>query len=362
MRDRDAAQARANRIRAFRAELGALDAEGVVALSDQQRAAIATHHDQLLGRLAVDYDVDATDAAQGLSRGMQLASFFAAVTLTAAVAALVERFWARLDLPLQATLLCAFPLIALGGVELAARRERTLYVASLFALVAYGTFWLAIVVLSDTLNIPLSPPWIWGAVFFGLGLSLPYRFRLILAVTLATLIVAIAATVFQAEGHPWTAIFEQFDLLMVAAFASTLVAPYLGQLYRSFAPITRLVGFAIGLVALLIVSTFGGASLLPLGNRTTELVYQAIMLVVCVVLIAAGIRKRWTESVYLATGALTVFLIVRYIDWFWDAVPSYIFFAILAAIAFAWLLVLRRVRSRLGKTGTPGDRGGLQSK
>ena len=115
--------------------------------------------------------------------------------MTAAVAALVGRFWAGLDLPLQATLLCAFPLISLGGVELAARRERTLYVASLFALVAYGTFWLAIWVLSDTLNIPLSPPWIWGAVFFGVGLSLPYRFRLILAATLTTLIVALAGTV-----------------------------------------------------------------------------------------------------------------------------------------------------------------------
>lgn len=349
MRDRDAAQTRADRIRTFRAELGTLDAEGVVALSDEQRAAIGTYHDQLLSRLEAVYDVDATEAAQGLSRGMQLASFFAAVTLTAAVAALVGRFWARFDLPLQATLLCAFPLMALVGVELTARRERTLYVASLFALVAYGTFWLALVVLSDSLNIPLSPPWIWAAVFFGLGLSLPYHFRLILAATLMTLIVAIAGTIFQAQGLLWTAIFEHFDLLMIAAFASTLLAPYVGQLYSGFAPVTRLVGFGIGLIALLIVSTFGGASLLPLGNRTTELVYQAIMLAVCVALIVAGIRKRWTETVYLAAGALTVFLIVRYVDWFWDAVPSYVFFAILAAIAFAWLLVLRRVRSRLAK-------------
>ena len=348
MLDRDAAQQRADRIRAFRAELGALDAEGVVALTDDQRAALGTYHDQLLSRLATVYDVDASAAAQGLSRGMQLASFFAAVTLTAAVAALVAQFWARFELPLQATLLCAFPLMALAGVELSARRERTLYVASLFALVAYGTFWLAVVVLSDELNIPLSPPWIWGAVLFGLALSLPYLFRLILAATLGTLVVAIAGSIFQAEGYPWTAVFEHFDLLMVVAFASTMLAPRLGQVYMGFAPVTRFVGFLVGLVCLLIVSTFGGASLLPLSNRTTELVYQATMLIVCVGLIVVGIRRRWTETVYLTAAIFTVFLMVRYIDWFWDAVPSYVFFAILAAIAFAWLIALRRVRSRLG--------------
>lgn len=349
MLDRDTAQKRADRIRAFRAELDALAHDGVIRLSDDQRAAIGTHHDQLLNRLAAVYDVDASDAALGLSRGMQLASFLAAVTLTAAVAALVARYWARFDLPLQATLLGAFPLMALVGVELSARRERTLYIASLFALVAYGTFWLAVWVLSDTLNFPLSPPWIWAGVLFGLALALPYRFRLILASTLGTLIVAIAGSIVQAGGHPWNAIFEHFDLLMVAAFGSTLLASRLGHLYAGFAPVTRFVGVSVGLIGLLILSTFGGASLLPLSNRTTELVYQAVMLVVCVGLIAIGIRRRWTETVYLAAAIFTVFLMVRYVDWFWDLVPSYVFFGTLAAIAFGWLLALRRVRARLGK-------------
>ena len=347
MLDRDVAQKRADRIRAFRAELTALENEGAVGLSEEQRAAIGAYHDQLLTRLTAAYDVDASDAAQGLSRGMQLASFFAAVTLTAALAALVARFWVRFELPLQASLLCAFPLMALVGVELSARRERTLYVASLFALVAYGTFWLAVTVLSDTLNVPLSPPWIWAGVLFGLALALPYRFRLILAAALGSLIVATSGSIFQAQGHPWTVTFEHFDLLMVAAFASTLLAPRLGQLYAGFATVARLVGSSIGLICLLIVSTFGGASLLPFSNRTTELIYQAVMLVVCVALVALGIRNRWTETVYLSAGFLTMFLMVRYVDWFWDALPSYVFFAILAAVAFAWLLALRRVRARL---------------
>ncbi len=350
MKDREAAQQRVNQIRTFRAELDALRAAGILLMSDDQRAAIGAYHDELLTRLATDYDIDRTEAAGRLSRGMQLASFFAAVTLTAAVYSLVSRFWGRFDLPVQATLLCAFPLMSLVGVELSARRERTLYVASLFALVAYGTFWLAVGVLSDTLNIPLAPPWLWAGVVFGLALALAYRFSLILAMSLCAMIAALSGSLFQASGYVWTHIFEDLDVLTMTAFGSTLLAPQLRQRERGFALVTRLVGFGVALLGLLIMSTSGDSSLLPISNRTTELVYQGVILVVCVTLLVIGIRRRWNETVRLAAGMLTLFLLVRYIDWFWDSLPNYVFFAMLAGIALAWLLALRRIRGRLAKS------------
>src|SRR5688500_18735054 len=147
MTDRIEAQRRVDQIRAFRAELEALRAAGVSPLTDEQHESIRAYHDAVLARLATDYDVDRTIAAGQLSRGVRLASFFAGITLTAAVYSLVSRFWGRFDLPLQATLLCGFPLVALVGVELSSRLERTLHVASLFGVVAYGTYWLAVYVL-----------------------------------------------------------------------------------------------------------------------------------------------------------------------------------------------------------------------
>jgi hypothetical protein len=60
-----------------------------------------------------------------------------------------------------------------------------------------------------------------------------------------------------------------------------------------------------------------------------------------------GIRRRWPEVVHLASGLLTVFLFTRLVDWFWPALPRYLFFLLVAGIAFAWLLVLRRLRTRL---------------
>jgi hypothetical protein len=354
MLDRDAAQRRVNQIRAFHAELEALRAAGAPSMTDEQRAALRAYHDELLARLTADFDIDRNEAASQLSRGMRLASFFAAVTLTAAVYSLVSRYWGRLDLPLQSTLLAACPLMALVGVEVSALRERTLYVASLFAVVAYGTYWLAVVVLSETLNIPIAPPWIWGGALFGMALALPYRFRLVLTVGLVSLVFAIGGSIFQAAGYPWTGLFEHADILTLTAFALMVIAPRLEQLDQSFATVTRLVSFGVGLSGLLLMSTFGAASLLPFSRSTIEFTYQAAMLIVSVALLVIGIRRHWNETVYIAAIALTLFLLGRFIDWFWSVLPGYVFFLILATIAFAWLLVLRRIRARVAsRRGLP---------
>jgi hypothetical protein len=346
MSDRAEAQRRVNQIRAFGEELAALDREGVLPLSAEQAAVVAAHHERLLRQLAIQYDVDRSDAASRLSRGMQLLSFFAAVALTLSVYSLVSRFWGRLDLPAQAALLAAFPIAALGGVEMAARRERTLYIASLFALVAYGTFWLAIGILSWTLNISVTPVAIWAGVLFGVALALPFRFRLILALALTGLIVALAGTVFQSAGSEWTQAFERPEPLITAAFLSTFLGPRLAQVDSQFAPVVRLVGLSIGLGGLLLLSVNGRQSLLPIAAESAEAFYQAVMLVVTVACLVIAIRHAWRETVMLASVALALFLLTRYVDWLWDVLPRYVFFLLLALAAFGWLLALRRIRAR----------------
>jgi hypothetical protein len=349
MPDRDDAQRRADRIRAFRAELEALETAGVLPLTAEQRAALTTYHDGLLTQLTTDYDVDRSEEAGQLSRGMQMASFFAAVALTAAIYSLVSRFWGRLDQPLQATLLASFPLIALVGVEFAARREQTLYIASLFALVAYGTFWLAAAVLSWTLNIPLTPVVLWAGALFGLSLSLAYGFRVILAAALFTVTVAVPASVFHASGRPWSELAMRPELQVLTAFGLTLLTPRLQQLHGSFAAATRLVGFGVGLAGLLVLSTAGQMSMLPMSARAAEGFYQAVMLTASLAVLIVAIRRHWRETVSLAAILLTLFLLTRFMDWFWEALPRYLFFLLLAMVAFGWLLVMRRIRARLAR-------------
>jgi hypothetical protein len=347
--DRTDAQRRVNQIRAFRAELAALKAAGASPLTLEQESELDAYHDRVLRRLAAEFDVDRSDTADQLSRGMRLVSFFGAVALTAAVYSLVERFWGRLDLREQAALLAAFPLMALVGVELSARRERTLYVASLFALVAYGTFWLAVGVLSWRLNLPVTPPFIWAGVVFGFALALAYGFRSVLALALGTLAVAMAATMFSVAGIEWPELFNRLDLLMMSGFSLLLLAGPLTQLDRTFGATTRFVAFAIGFLALLVLSASGSSSAAPIDARVIEAIYQGVMLVGCVATLVVAIRQRWEETVALVSVLLVLFLLIRYVDWFWDLLPRYLFFLTLAALAFASLIALRRMRSRVAE-------------
>lgn len=343
----DDAQRRVDQIRAFRAELAALGAANASPLSADQEAALAAYHDRLLAELARRYDVDASERAGQLSRGMRLLSFFGAVTLTAAIYSLVSHYWARLDVPMQAALLAAFPLMALVGVELSARRERTLYIASLFAIVAYGSFWLALGELSDRLDIPLSAHLLWAGVVFGFTLAISYGFRIILAAALFTLAGTISASLFQAAGTEWTMAFERVELLMIASFSLLALAMPLARVDRGFVPVVRLVAFGVGLLCLLVLSVRGYSSLIPVRGSTIEGVYQGVMLVVNVGVIALSFRRRWSETLKLSAVTFAVFLLTRYVDWLWVVLPTYVFFLILAVLAFVWLLALRRIRGRL---------------
>jgi hypothetical protein len=347
MPDRDDAQRRVNQIRAFRRELDTLKAAGASPLTPAQEADLAAYHEQLLDRLAAQYDVDRSDRAGQLSRGMRLLSFFGAVALTAAVYSLAERYWGRLDLAQQATLLTAFALMALVGVELSARRERTLYVASLFALVAYGAFWLVVVALSWTLNLPVMPVFIWAGAAFGLVLAIPYGFRVVLAAGLVALPIAMAGSVFQAAGIPWTAALERFDLLTASAFSMLVLAVPLGRIDPGFPVVTRLVALAMGLGGLLLLSTTASASMMTATTHVVEGLYQTAMFLVSIALLVLAIRRRWHETVNLVSLFLALFLVTRFVDWFWNLLPRYVFFLVLAVLSFIWLFVLRRIRGRL---------------
>jgi uncharacterized membrane protein len=153
---------------------------------------------------------------------------------------------------------------------------------------------------------------------------------------------------FSVAGVEWPEIFSRIDPLMCSGFSLVLVAPPLSQLDRGFAPVTRLVALGIGLFGLLVLSTWGTSSLAPVNASTVEVIYQVVMLVVCIGLLVAAVRRGWNESVSLVSVALALFLLTRYFDWFWELMPRFLFFLILATLAFVWLWAMRRVRARLG--------------
>ena len=342
-----AAQDRADRIRAFREELSALKGESANPLSADQEAAIATHHDRLLERLAADFDVDRTARSGQLSRGLRLASFFGAAALVAAITALVQRFWGGFTLPAQLTLLAMFPLLALAGVQLAADRERTRYVASLMALVAVGTAWLAIVMTARLLDIPFTALWLWPGTAFGLAVAMSYGFRWVLAFSLGSLAVAIASVFFAAGGVPWTVLFQRLEPLGGAAVVLTLSATHVAGTSAEFERTARLTTLTLLFGVLLALSSISGTSLLAFAPPTALIVYQGVMLLACLIVLWRRLGAGDQAGVTLAAAFLALFLVIRYVDWFWEALPAWAFFLILAAGAFASIMVLRRLRARL---------------
>jgi uncharacterized membrane protein len=347
-RGRDAAQQRADRIRAFRDELTQLSTEGVQLLSAEQAQQLAQHHEAVLAGLRSRFDVDVSESAGRLSRGMQIASFFGALTLTAAIYSLFARFWCDLDLPLQIGLLTLFPMLSLAGVDLAARREPSLYIASIFAAAAYGTFWLAAATTARVLDVPVTVPVLWLGVVFGVALATAYGFRVVLVAALLAVIVALAGTLFTVAGAPWTMTGERLEPAMIAAFGLLLLAPGLDAASPGFGALTRRVALGVGFLALLVLSSDGGVSVLPLPLRWIEGVYQVLMLLMTIAVIGIGIARRHPDLVNIAAVGLAFFLVSRYVDWFWSLLPRYLFFLLLAVAAFAWLLVLRRLRARVG--------------
>ncbi|MGE0043116.1 MAG: hypothetical protein AB7H88_07035 [Vicinamibacterales bacterium] len=337
---------RADRILAFREELDTLRAEGACPLTDVQIEAIHRHHDALLTRLVAAYDLDRSPVAARLSRGLQLASIFGAVTLTAGLAALVSRFWGRLDVPAQVGLLGLFPLLALVGVEVAARRERTRYVSSLFAAVALGTCWLAIVQVGEVLDVPLQPPAMWAGVLFGLALGAAYGFRLVLGVSLVAMVVVASGTAFWLEGSLWTAAFERLEPVILGGAGVFVLARWLGAGAPGFASTTRLTGALVVCAGVLTLTLSGEPSVLAFAPGTIRGIYQVVMVLVTAGGIVMGLRSGWRETWLISTVFLLLFLLTRYVDWFWDALPRYAFFLVLAGLTFVTLYVLGRLRAR----------------
>ncbi|MDH4066812.1 MAG: hypothetical protein OEW19_20620 [Acidobacteriota bacterium] len=344
---RRAAQRRADRIRAFRDEVSALQAEQACPLTEEQLAAIAAHHGRLLAGLSEHFDIDRSADAGQLSKGLRLASLLGAAALVAAITTLIERVWGRLGLASQVTMLCAFPLASLAGVQMAAERERTRYVAGLLALVACGTAWVAIVLTSRVLDIPFSALLLWPGVGFGLALAMSYGFRSVLAISLAALTAAMAGVFFEAGGVPWTALVERLEPLAGSALAMAMLARYAGAAGDGFEESTRLTGMVIGLGALLGLASVHGASLLAFSPAAALYFYQAVMLVVSLVLLWRRLRADDSVGVGVLSAYLSLFLLIRYVDWFWDALPAWAFFLGLAAVALTSIGWLRRRRGRL---------------
>jgi hypothetical protein len=342
------AQHRTDRIRAFQEELAELERAGVIELSAEQRAALEVHHTATLAALAEQFDVDTSEAQKHVSWGMRIASTLGGLALCAAVVLFFHRIWGHLPTAAQAGALLATPLLLLAATEFAARRERTLYYASLLSAVAFAAFVLNVSVLASIFNLTPGPHAFLAWGLFALLLAYHYRLLLPLVAGLVCLFAYSGALLSAWFGGHWTNTFSHPEhllaggVLLVAAPRSPRQAAY-----PEFTWVYHGLGLAAIFGVMLALSEAGVYSYLPLPRKAVEVCYQVAGFALAGACVWLGAQRRLATVTYVGAWFFCLFLLLRFIDWWWDWMPGYLFFLILGFIAIGLLVAFKQVRARL---------------
>ena len=346
---KDEAQKRVDRIHAFRDELAALEQEDILHLEQEQLSRLNEHHASLLGDFAHRYDIDVSGTDKQLSWGMRIVSFLGALALSAAVFFFFFRFWGDLSTNTQVGILLIAPLLATVATEIAARKEKTLYFASLVSLIAFTCFVLNLVVIGTIFNItPSQNAFIaWG--IFALIFAYLYGLRLQLVVGMTCLLGYLAATIGTWSGCYWLSFGERPENFILAGTVMLAAAAIPQRSWPSFQGIYRVYGLLTIFIAILILANWGRISYLPWPIDVIEYSYQAAGFTLAALTIWVGIRCHWAGTSNLGSTFFVLFLYTKLFDWWWDWLPKYLFFLLLGLIAVGLLLVMKRVRTSFRK-------------
>lgn len=336
-------QERVRRIHAFRAEIAALEAAQVIPHDDPTLDRIRRHHDTLLDALRLDERLDLTREEARLSAGMRIATLFGATALSIAWAMFVASVWDALGRTAQLALVWLPPLALVPAVAVAARRDRSGYVANIVAVVAC----IALAVAGPaTLQLYEQPNARWPFLMVGVfALVLAMRWQLILPLLIA--IAGLGAWFWSLEGlltgQPVGQSFDHGEPVLLAGAIAIAVSHLAAAGPPAFRMAWRLAGTIAVIWTLLVLGVAHQASGLGLG-RASEGLYQVLGFIVLVAITWWGIRR--DDPVFARLGAvgLILFLVFRMIDWFWQVIPDWMVFLLMGMLAFAVLLVLRRLR------------------
>jgi hypothetical protein len=108
-----------------------------------------------------------------------------------------------------------------------------------------------------------------------------------------------------------------------------------------FTGVYRLVGLLVVFLALLMLSLKIGISYLL---SDAAVFYQVTGLLAGALAIWLGIRRRLPVVVNLGATFFVVFLYCRFVAWWWDWMPKYLFFLIIGLISVGLLSVFKRLR------------------
>jgi hypothetical protein len=133
-----------------------------------------------------------------------------------------------------------------------------------------------------------------------------------------------------------------FPAALILFFIPSMISH---ERFTGFGPIYRIVALLALLLPMLVLANWGQASYLNLTPDTIERCYQAIGFIVSAGVIWWGARAGWSEVVNTGLTFFVIFLYTKFYDWWWEIVPKFVFFLIIALTAILFILVMKRVRA-----------------
>lgn len=339
------AQQRADRIQLFGEELSQLEQEKVIELSDEQHSAVTKYHKNLLSQYTDHLDIDTSQQAKQLSLGMRIASFLGALALAASVFFLFYQFWGELSTATQVVLLILVPLATFVATLAIARKEKTGYFAKLMGLLTFACFVLNLSMFGQIFNItPTDNALIvWGALAFLIAYTCDVR--LLLAAGIVCVIAFISARTGTWGGMYWIHFGERPENFFPAAILLFFIPQFLNHRhFWGFGSIYRVFGLLTLFIPLLILSNWGAISYLNWDRDTIEGFYQLLGFGLSAATIWYGIKKQWGSVVNTGNIFFVIFIYTKFYDWWWDVMPKYLFFLVIALAAILLLFVFKRLR------------------
>jgi Predicted membrane protein (DUF2157) len=348
---RQEAQQHADVIHHFQQELARLRQEQVLTLSPDQQQGLQAHHGALLKAYANDFDIDSVQKSKQLSLGLRIASFLGAVALACSVFFLFYQFWGMLNTETQVVVLITASMASFMFTMLLHRKDHAGYFTKLAALVSFVCFVINIGMLGQIFNIMPSDKAlvVWAAFAFLLAYSLDLR--LLLAAGILCVIGFISARTGTWGGMYWLSFGERPENFFPAALIIFMLPQWLSHArFTGFDAIYRVFGLLCGLLPILVLANWGDGSYLDWNIGIIEGAYQVLGFALCAALILVGVRKQWNETVNTGTTFFVIFLYTKLYDWWWEIMPKYLFFFVLALVAILIILVLRRLRNVIEKS------------
>lgn len=343
------AQRRADEVRSFERELHNLESEGVLALSEAQRRTVADYHRKLLAEYAREFDIDRDVQAKQLSLGMRIASLIGALALAASVFFLFYQYWGLFPATAQVAVLLAAALGSFIATMWIQGREGSGYFTKLAAMLAFVCFVLNVSMLGQIFDItPSDKAFVaWGA----LALLLAYScdLRLLLGAGILCFVAFISARTGTIGGMYWLYFGERPENFFPAA-AILFAVPQLirHERFAGFAAIYRVFAMLTVFLPMLVLANWGWLSYLDLDPDIIKYGYQVLGFIGSAAATWLGVRRGWNHVVNTGITFFLVFLYTKFFDWWWEAMPKYLFFLVLGLTAVLFLIVLRRLRGASG--------------